>query len=170
MTRITLPGVLLGTLLAAPFLFSQRSLSTTYDSSRQVKLQGLVTRIDWVNPNVFFFVDVKEATGTITNWAIQFGNPLELERNGWKRSSLHIGDGVTVEGIPARGVSRQVYAKSVVLTRTGKRLFGPAAARAGAPTAPAPRWPDGQVRVGPPSGKKGYWGTASTKVLVESSA
>ena len=170
MTRITLPGALLGILLAVPFLFSQRSFSTTYDSSRQVKLQGLVTRIDWVNPNAFFFVDVKEATGTITNWAVQFGNPLELERNGWKRSSLHIGDAVTVEGTPARGVTRQAYAKSVVLTRTGKRLFTPAAARAAAPATPAPRWPDGQVRLGPPSGKKGYWGTASTKVLAESTA
>ncbi|HYR42902.1 MAG TPA: DUF6152 family protein [Terriglobia bacterium] len=170
MIRTTLSWVLLGTLLGAPCLFSQRSFSTTYDTSRQVKLQGVVTRIDWVNPNAFFFVDVKEATGTITNWAIQFGNPLELEKNGWKRSSLHIGDGVTVEGTPARGLTRQVYAKSVVLTRTGRRLFTPAAARAAAPPAAVPRWPDGQVRLGPPAGKKGYWGTASSKVLVESTA
>ena len=47
---------LLGILVAAPFLFSQRSASTTYDSSRQVKLEGVVTRIDWVNPNAFFFI------------------------------------------------------------------------------------------------------------------
>src|SRR5438477_7005811 len=163
-----LPAVLLTIVFGASSLLSQRNFSTTYDSGRQVKLQGIVTGIDWVNPNAFFFIDTKDAAGTVTNWAIQFGNPLELERSGWKRSTLRIGDAVTVEGTPARGTSRQVFAKSVVLTRTGKRLFAPPLTRrAAVPAAPAPRWPDGQVRLGPPPGKKGYWGTASTKVLVE---
>src|SRR3989441_9923595 len=169
--RSILPAVVLAILCTAPSLFSQRNFSTTYDSSRQVKLQGIVTRIDWVNPNAFFFIDTKDAAGTTTNWAIQFGNPLELERSGWKRSALRIGDAVTVEGTPARGTTRQVFATSAVLTRTGRRLFTVSAApRAAAPAAPAPRWPDGQIRLGPPPGKKGYWGTASTKVLVENSA
>ena len=169
--RNILSGVVFTTVLAASSLLSQRNFSTTYDSGRQVKLQGIVTRIDWVNPNAYFFIDTKDAAGTTTNWAIQFGNPLELERSGWKRSALRIGDAVTVEGTPARGTTRQVFAKSAVLTRTGKRLFTVSAApRAAAPAAPAPRWPDGQIRLGPPPGKKGYWGTASTKVLVENSA
>ncbi len=149
-------------------MFAQRPFSATYDSSRQIKLQGLVTRIDWVNPNAFIFVDVKDATGTITNWAVEVGNPLQLERDGWKRSALQIGDAVTVEGIPARSEARQASAKSVVLTRTGKRLFTPTATRrAAGPAAPAPRWPDGQIRLGPAPGKTGYWGLASTKVLAE---
>ncbi|PYS02647.1 MAG: hypothetical protein DMG15_28240 [Acidobacteria bacterium] len=169
--RSILPAVVLAILCTAPFLLSQRNFSTTYDSNRQVKLQGIVTRIDWVNPNAFLFIDTKDASGIVTNWAIQFGNPLDLERSGGKRSALHIGDAVTVEGTPARGTTRQVFAKSVVLTRTGKRLFNLSAiARATAPAPPAPRWPDGQIRPGPPPGKKGYWGTASTKVLVENSA
>src|SRR2546430_7670737 len=53
------------------------------------------------------FIDVKDATGTITNWAVEFGNPLELEKDGWKRSALHIGDVVTVEAILARTESRR---------------------------------------------------------------
>src|SRR5437867_12103747 len=161
-TTRTVLGICLGILIAAPFLFSQRSFSTAYDSGRQVKLEGIVTRIDWVNPNAFFFIDTKDAAGTVTNWAIQFGNPLELERSGWKRSTLRIGDAVTVEGTPARGTSRQVFAKSAVLTRTCNHLLTVSAApRAAAPAAPAPRCPDGQIRLGPPPGKKGYWGTAS---------
>jgi hypothetical protein len=135
-----------------------------------VKLQGVVTRVEWVNPNAFLFIDVKDATGTVTNWGIQFGNPLELERSGWKQTALHIGDAVTVEGTPARGVTRQANAKSVVLTKTGKRLFTSAPVRPAATAAPAPRWPDGQVRLGPAAGKKGYWGTASAKVIVETGA
>jgi len=148
-------------------VFAQQPFSATYDSERQVKLAGVVTRIDWVNPHAFLFIDVRDPAGTVANWAVEFGNPLDLERDGWKRSSLHIGDTITVEGNPARGESRQAFAKTVVLSRTGKRLFVPAARRASAPAAPAPRWPDGRVRLGAPAGKKGYWGASSAKALVE---
>src|SRR4051812_3262662 len=96
---------------------SQRSLSATYDNSRQVKLQGVVTRIDWVNPSAFFFVEVHDSTGTVANWAVEVGNLLDLERDGWKSSSLHIGDQVTVDAIAARGERRQASAKSVMLTK-----------------------------------------------------
>jgi hypothetical protein len=148
--------------------FSQRPFSATYDSGRQVKLQGVVTRIDWVTPSAFFFIDVRDATGTVANWAIDIGNPLELERDGWKRNTLRIGETVAVDGVPARSEARQASAKSV--TRTGKRLFGPPARRAPGLTSPPPRWPDGRIRLGPPPGKTGYWGAASSKVLVEASA
>jgi hypothetical protein len=162
----------LGILLITSPASSQRSFSATYDGSRQVRLQGAVTRIDWVNPHAFLFIAVRDAAGTVANWAVEFGNPLELERDGWKRSSLHVGDVVTIEGNPARGDSRQAFAKSVVLTRTGKRLFvAPAAPPAAAAVrTPTPRWPGGQVRLGPPAGKKGYWGKPSAKALVENGA
>src|SRR5262249_12931852 len=142
---------------------------TSYDTARTVKLKGAVTRIDWVNPRAFLFIDVRDSNGTVTNWAIQFGNPLDLERDGWKRSSLHIGDVVTVEGSPLRGESRQALAKWVVLAISGKRLFAPAVrpATVAAAKPPSPRWPDGQIRLGPPAGKKGHWGAPSAKALVE---
>jgi hypothetical protein len=73
-----------------------------------------------------------------------------------------------VEGVPARGETRQAFAKSVVSTKTGKRLFAISGKpRASAPAVPAPRWPDGQIRLGPPPGKKGYWGAPSAKALHE---
>jgi Family of unknown function (DUF6152) len=147
---------------------AQRAFSTTYDSDRQVRLEGAVTRIDWVNPRAYLFIDVRDTSGATLNWAVEFGNVLDLESAGWKRSSLHIGDIVTVEGVPARSEARQAFAKSVVLTGTGKRLFvTPSKPRAAVPAAPVPRWPDGQVRLGPAPGKKGYWGAASVKALVE---
>jgi hypothetical protein len=166
---LSIVTMVLASLLVAPQTSAQ-SLSATYDSSRQVKLQGPVTRIDWVNPHAYLFLDVKDTAGTVTNWAVEFGNPLELERDGWKRSAVQIGDVVSVEGIPARTESRRAQARSVVLMRTGKKLFVPAPRRAAAAPAPAPRWPDGQVRLGPPAGKKGYWGAPSTKVFVEKTA
>jgi len=111
-------------LLSAP-AWAQRAQSAAYDSDRKVKFSGIVTRIDWVNPGAFFFVNVKDASGTIANWAVEFGNPLDLEKDGWKSTSLHIGDAVSVEGSPARGPARQALATSVILTKTGAKIFVP---------------------------------------------
>src|SRR5271170_2953618 len=134
--------------------WAQRAPTSTYDSDRKVKLAGVVTRIDWVNPGAFFFVNVRDSSGTIANWAVEFGNPLDLEKDGWKPSSLHIGDTVTVEGFPARGPARQALATSVVLAKTGAKLFvasnKPLARVA---SQPAPRGTDGHVRLGPAPGK-----------------
>ncbi len=159
--------VLVVSFFAAP-MFSQRPFSATYDNGRQVKLQGIVTRIEWVNPSAFLFIDVRDTAGMISNWAIEIGNPLDLERDGWKRSVVQIGDAVTVDAVPARSEGRQAFAKAVVLTRSGRRLFSRPTGRKA--IAVAPRWPDGQIRLGPAPGKTGYWGTPSTKVLVESTA
>jgi hypothetical protein len=149
--------------LASAALFAQG-----YETARQVKLRGAVTRIDWVNPRAYVFINVKDAAGTVTNWALEIGNPLDLERDTWKASTVKIGDVLIVEGMPARGSERRALATSVVLAGTGRKIFVPAgkiAARA--VNQPAPRWPDGHVRLGPAPGKKGYWGAASAPALVE---
>jgi Family of unknown function (DUF6152) len=160
-----------GSILAAIPMAAQRPYAATYDSARQVSLKGAVTRIDWVNPHAFFFLDVRDPGGPVFNWAVEFGDPLELERNGWKPDSLHIGDVVMVEGVPARGDREIALAKSVVLAASGKKLFVvPSKPRVAAPAhQPAPRWPDGRVRLGPPPGKKGYW-ASTTSALVENNA
>ena len=147
---------------------AQRSFTAAYDSSRKVTLEGIVTKVDWVNPRAFLFINVKDSGGSISNWAVEFGNPLELEKNGWKSNTLKIGDVVSVEGLLARGEARQASATSVVLKASGRKIFTAVAARRpAAAAAPAPRWPNGHVRLGPPPGGKGYWGTPSAKVLVE---
>jgi hypothetical protein len=156
-------------LASAPYVPAQRSSSATYESDRQIRLEGAVTRIDWVNPRAFFFIDVRDGQGVVTNWAIEFGNPIDLERAQWKRSALRIGDVLNVDAAPARGVSRQALARSVVHKASGKRLFEtPARRTVTRRSAPTPRWPDKQPRLGPLPGQKGYWGAASAKALVES--
>ncbi|MCU1339564.1 MAG: hypothetical protein JWO19_5145 [Bryobacterales bacterium] len=161
-------GILLGFLLGSAPLSGQRAPSANYENDKKVKLSGIVTRIDWVNPSAFFSVNVKDSTGTIAAWAVEIGNPLDLQKDGWKPTALRIGDMVTVEGIPARGPRRQAMATSVVVARTGAKVFVPSNKKAvKAASQPAPRWPDGHPRLGPPPGKKGYWGTPSSTVLVE---
>jgi hypothetical protein len=110
-------------------LQAQDGFSANYDATRSVKLQGPVTRIDWTNPHAYIFVDVRDSNGTVANWAVEIGNPLDLEKNGWKRTSLHIGDVVAVEGNVARGEARRTFAKSVSLARTNQKLFTPRTGR-----------------------------------------
>jgi hypothetical protein len=167
-------ATLLASLLAVATssISAQRTFTATYDATRQLRLEGPVTRVEWVNPRAFLFIDVKDQTGTVTNWAVDVGNPLELESRGWKKSAVNIGDVVRVDGFVARGPGAQVSAKSIVLMRTKREIF-PTAPRRVASVAlkrPAPRWPDGQVRLGPEPGKKGYWADASATSLVDSTA
>ncbi|HLI84976.1 MAG TPA: DUF6152 family protein [Bryobacteraceae bacterium] len=156
-------------LLAALSAFAERPFSSTYDDTRRVSLKGAVVRIDWVNPRAFLYIDVRDSSGETANWAVEFGNPIELERAGWKPGSLRIGDVVRIDGFPARGYRNQAFARSVVLASTRRRLFVVPPKTRVAAHLPAPRWPDGQVRLGPPPGKKGYW-APTANALVETGA
>lgn len=163
-------AVAVALLVTAWPVVAQRTTASTYDASRQVKLQGAITRIEWVNPRAYIFVDVKDAAGTVTNWAVEVGVPLDLQRDGWSRETVRIGDVVDIQASPGWGVARQGLARSVTLTRTGKKVFVVAARRASAGlTGAAPRR-DGHVSLGPPAGQRGYWRPAAPVTLVESSA
>lgn len=159
--------MLVASLLLAIPLAAHHSFTGTYDTDRRVSLEGVVTRIDWVNPHAYFFVDVADAQGTTFNWALEFGQIFELERDGWRGDTLAIGDVVQVVGYPARGPAHRAFATSVVLAGTDETVFA-ASGRVGLVTnRPAPRWPDGQVRLGPAPGERGYWGAGSVVGLFE---
>jgi len=154
----------------AGFACCQIASTSTYDSGQQVKLHGPVTRIEWSNPNAYIFLNVKDAQGTLTNWAVEAGSLLNLEKNGWTVNSVRIGDVVSVEGSPARGTTRQAMAKSIVLDRSGKKLFTLANKSSVKSAAePAPRWPDGHVKLGPAPGRKGYWSAAAANLTDQTS-
>ena len=104
-------------------MWAHHSFAAEYDSSKPVTMTGAVTKIDWANPHVYFFIDVKdEATGKVTNWAFEMGAPAVLQRSGWRRSSVKIGDIVTVTGTLAKDASNHGNARSVTLTLTGEKL------------------------------------------------
>jgi len=147
---------------------AQNGHSATYDDTRAITLSGPVTEILWTNPHAFVFVNQKDPSGEVINWAVEIGNPLDLEHDGWKSDAVHIGDQLRIDAAPARGQHHQAFARSVVLTRTNAKLFTePPHKPQSMLRQPAPRWPDGQVRLGPPPGQKGYWGAASVAALFE---
>jgi|SRR5215469_2165841 hypothetical protein len=102
---------------------AHHSFAAEYDSKQAVKLTGAVTRVDWSNPHVYFYIDVKDdQTGKITNWAFEMGAPAVLQRSGWKRSSMTVGDIVIVDGTKAKDGGTHGNARSVTLASTGQRL------------------------------------------------
>lgn len=110
-------------LVAAAPLLAHHSFSAEYDSTKPVKLTGAVTRVDWQNPHVYFYIDVKNAaTGRVENWAFEMGAPTAIARQGWKRTTLKIGDVVIVEGTRARDGGTHGNARSVFMASTGEKL------------------------------------------------
>ena len=119
---ILVPGGLL--LLAASPIFGHHSVSAEFDVNRQITYAGVVTRVEWSNPHIYFYVDVKNANGKVTNWAFEGAGPNTLARLGWLRDSLKVGDRVTVVALPARDGATVASAREVRLANGRKVLAG----------------------------------------------
>src|SRR5688572_13859321 len=108
--------------LAAP-LWAHHSFAAEYDSEKTLNLKGAVTKIEWNNPHVYFYIDVRdEVTGKVVNWAFEMGAPAVIQRNGWTRNTMKIGDLVIVVGSQAKNGQNHGNARSVTMASTGKRL------------------------------------------------
>ena len=111
-----------GVLLATAPVWAHHSFAAEYDSKKPVTLKGIVTKVDWMNPHVYFYLDVKDEKGDITNWALEMGPPTLLQKAGWSRTTMKVGDEVVVQGILAKDGAKQANARSVTMAATGQKL------------------------------------------------
>jgi uncharacterized protein DUF6152 len=123
MKAYTLGGLIVtGILLAAGTVVAHHSFAAEFDANKPITVTGIVTKIEWTNPHVWFYVNVKDkTTGEVTNWGAEMGPPHGLQRRGWRRDTLKIGEEVTVAGSLAKNGSKRLNARTVTLTRTGAR-------------------------------------------------
>jgi len=109
-------------LLAVWPLAAHHSFAAEYDGSKPVTLTGKVTKVDWVNPHSWIYIDVAGDDGKVINWSCETAPPNGLYRQGWRRDTLKQGDEVSIDGFLAKDGSHTMTARSVQ-TADGKRLF-----------------------------------------------
>ncbi len=106
----------------ASTMVAHHSAVAEYDLEKPIKVTGVVTRVEWSNPHIWFYVDVKNPDGTTTNWGFSGGAPGVLQRRGVSRTALKPGDQVVVQGFRAKDGSSNGSGDTVTFP-DGRRVF-----------------------------------------------
>jgi len=110
--------------LAAPSSIAHHSFAAVFDRNSPIEITGTVTRVEWVNPHAWIYVDVENDDGEAEEWALEMGSANHLRRRGWNRNALQVGDVITVVGSRARDGTTTGAVRTVTLASTGESLFG----------------------------------------------
>jgi len=108
--------------LAPALVIAHHSFADQFDADKKITLKGIVSKVEWANPHIWIFLDVKEENGKVTNWGVEGGAPNILFRNGWRKDSLKVGDVLTVEGNKSKDGLPRANANRVTLP-DGRRVF-----------------------------------------------
>jgi hypothetical protein len=114
--------LMMGGFIGSRPLFAHHS-SSAYDMAHQVELKGVVTNVEWTNPHVFIFLNVKDDNGGVVEWRIEGNSPNMLFRVGWKKEMMKAGDQILVNGAPAKNGSKVMRLISLTLAN-GQKFDG----------------------------------------------
>jgi len=103
--------------------FAHHSFAAEYDQNKVMTIKGVVTKLEWTNPHVRFYVDAKDDKGTVTNWDLELMSVNTLTRAGWDRHTLKAGDQVTVTFYLAKDGSKRGNARGSVQLADGRKVF-----------------------------------------------
>jgi hypothetical protein len=159
--------------VAGATVLAHHSIAAKFDEAKTQTLSGIVTLVDWRNPHVHVFLNVRGQKNELVNWAVELESPIDLHDSGWAKDSVQPGDAITVTGFPARDGSHQLWSNKMAMTQGGKEVLNvkPSAPPPLLTKRPTPVGPNGAPRLGmAPGGADGYWAFPSSTVLVESTA
>ena len=101
---------------------AHHSFAAEFDATKPTTKRGHVTKVEWTNPHVWFYINVKSPDGKVENWGFEMGPPHGLQGRGWTRTTMKLGDEVEVQGTLAKNGSKRVNARSVIMVSTGQKL------------------------------------------------
>ena len=128
MARRLVLALSFGALFSTVSLPAHHSAATAYDTARKVTLRGTVTKLEWQNPHVFYYLDVADDSGKVTNWSIEASTPNQLYRSGWRKDDLKVGETVTLtDSSPSRHGLPKAYGGTLTLAN-GRKVFSGSAA------------------------------------------
>jgi hypothetical protein len=120
--KFTLPTISLGLLFASAPLFAHHAFAAEYDIHQTKTLKGTLIAVDWVNPHAWLHVDVKDDSGHVESWSVEFGAPNALLRRGLRKTDFPTGIEVVVDGYRAKDGTTTLNGRGVKLT-DGRNLF-----------------------------------------------
>ena len=120
MNRLVIGAVLVLALVKP--VSTHHSFAAEFDANKPITLQGVVTKLEWANPHIWMYLDVKDERGSVQPWQCEGGPPNTLTRNGWTPNSLKIGDQITIDGALAKDGSKTCNARTVKLA-DGRSVF-----------------------------------------------
>ena len=122
MTKLSWTSLIISLLLVVAPASAHHSFVAMYDRDRPITFTGQITRLEWANPHVYYYVDVTDEAGNVTNYAVEGATPADLQRQGVRRDFLKIGETVTVSGFRARDGSNHVNGREVTFS-DGRNVF-----------------------------------------------
>ena len=112
----------LGLVCATMPALAHHGFDTEYDANKKLTLTGVVQKIEWQNPHIWFYLDVKGEDGKVTNYAFSGGAPGQLMRRGIMKSAIQVGSTVTVDGFKAKDGSNNAFGSKVTYP-DGRMVF-----------------------------------------------
>lgn len=127
MLRLTLMkprlfALLIALCAATTIARAHHAFTAEFDANKSVKIEGTLSKLEWTNPHIWLYLDVKDSGGSIVKWQCEGGAPNALTRNGWSKETLKIGEQVAVEGWLAKDGSKSCNARSIMLPG-GRKVF-----------------------------------------------
>jgi hypothetical protein len=119
---VSLASLVLGLALGALPILAHHSFAAEYDNTKPVKISGVVTKVEWLNPHIWFYVDEKKADGSLTHWAFSGGAPGQLMRRGIYKDVIQPGMTIAVEGFRAKDGSDNAFGSKVTFP-DGRQVF-----------------------------------------------
>ena len=120
MRNSTLCATLAALLLGVGSASAHHAFARDFNQDKPVALNGAVTKVEWTNPHVYTWIDVKDTEGKTTNWKVEMGSPNELTKAGWTRTKLMVGQMVSLQGWQAKDGSN--FANAEDMTVDGQKL------------------------------------------------